>query len=71
MSGASEVVKDRFTALFNPVLSQGSETVKDNCEGAEPVVTCKHCWAITNAERKAVRDYYFDPANGKPAHKHL
>ncbi|MCJ1349067.1 hypothetical protein MMC31_007303, partial [Peltigera leucophlebia] len=71
MSSASEVVKDRFRAQSNPVLSQGSETVENNDEGTEPLVTRKSRRAITDAERKAVRDYYFDPANGKPAHKHV
>ena len=71
MSSASEVVKDRFRAQFNPVLLQGSEAVENNDEGTEPLVTCKRRQAITDAEKKAVRDYYFDPANGKPAHKHV
>lgn len=71
MSSASEVMKDRFRAQFNPVLSQGSEAVENNDEGTELLVTRKRRRAITDTERKAVRDYYFDPANGKPAHKHV
>lgn len=27
--------------------------------------------AVSDAERKALRDYYFDPVNGKPSHKFL
>lgn len=38
-------------------------------EDAQPLVTRKRRRAITDTERKALRDYYFDQANGKPAQK--
>ena len=47
------------------------EALEDNDEGTEPLVTQKRRPAITDAERKSLRDYYFDPVNGKPAHKHV
>lgn len=63
--------RDRFRAQSNavtlpnpPVLDQD----KDD-EDAQPLVTRKRRRAITDTERKALRDYYFDPANGKPAQK--
>lgn len=71
MSSASEAVKDRFRAQFNPVLSQRSEVVENNDNGIVPLETRKRRRAITNAEKKAVQDYYFDPANRKPAHKYI
>lgn len=47
-----------------PVLDQN----EDN-EDAQPLVTSKRRRAITDAERKALRDYYLDPANGKLTQK--
>lgn len=71
MSSSSQAVKDMFRAQFYPVTPSNLGAVEDNDEGTEPLVTRKRRRAITDAERKALRDYYFDPVNGKPAHKHL
>ena len=53
------------------MLSQGLEAFENNDKGTEPLVIYKRSQAITNTKKKAVRDYYFDPANSKPAYKHV
>lgn len=40
-------------------------------KSTEPLVTRKRRWAITDAEKKAIEDYYFDSINGKLAYKHV
>lgn len=51
------------------MLLQGLEAVDNNDKNTELPITCKRRWAITNTEKKAVQDYYFDPANNKPVYK--
>lgn len=74
MSNTSQIVRDEFYARFNPVLPRNLETVEpteEDEEGTKTLVTRKCRRAITNAERKALRDWYFDPEIGKPAHKYV
>lgn len=70
MNSLSQAVKDKFRAQFKPMPPPNLEALEDNDEGTEPLITRKPRRAITDAKRKSVRDYYFDPVNGKPAHKH-
>lgn len=74
MSSSSEVVRDDSRARFNLILSRSSEPVEptpEDEEDAELLVPRKRRRAITDAERKTLRDWYFDPGNGKPAHKYI
>ena len=71
MNNASKVVKNRFWVQFNLVLSQGSEVVKNNDESTKPLITRKHRPAITDTEKKAVQDYYFNLVNRKSAYKYV
>ena len=71
MSSSSQAVKDRFQAQFNPPPARNSEGVEENVHDADPLVTRKRRRAITDSERKSIRDYYFDPLNGKLQHKHV
>lgn len=53
------------------MLLQGSKAVEKNDESTKPLITYKCCQAITNAKKNAVRDYYLDSANRKPAYKYV
>lgn len=44
---------------------------EDNDKGTEPLVTQKRCWVIIDAKKKVLRDYYFNPVNGKPVHQYV
>lgn len=71
MRSVSEFVKDWFRAQFILVLTWGSESIKVNDKNAELFVTCKHCQAITDSEKKVVKGYYFDLTNEKLEHKYI
>lgn len=61
--------KDRFCAQFMLVTPPNALVFnqdKDN-KDAQPSVTCKLYYTITNTKKKALCNYYFDPQHGKPA----
>ena len=53
------------------MLLQGLEAVGNNDKSTKPLVTHKRRQAITNGERKTVRDYYFDFVNRKLTYKYV
>lgn len=71
MSSIFKVIKDRFYAQLNSILLQSSETMDNNDKNTNLLVICKYRQDITDVERKAVQDYYFDPANSKLVYKHI
>lgn len=46
-------------------------SIETDENGIVSLETCKYCWAITDIEKKAIRDYYFDLANNKSVYKHI
>lgn len=73
MRSLLEIVKDWFRVQFRmPVLFQRSGTsIETNDDGTIPIETCNCHWAIMDAKKKTIWDYYFNLANKKPIHKHV
>lgn len=73
MSSLLEIVKCWFQAQFRMLvlLQRSGASVETNDNGTVPIETRNCRWAITDAKKKTVWDYYFDPANKKPIHKHV
>lgn len=55
-----------------PVLFQRSRaSVETNDDGTIPIETCNCHWAIMDAKKKTIWNYYINLANKKPIHKHV
>ena len=57
-----------MTTSFSERVLQDS---RDPTSESPPPPVLKRRRAVTDAEQKALRDYYFDPQNDKPPHKQL
>lgn len=71
MSSSSLAARDKFRVQFNLILLPNLRASEDNNKGIEPLVTRKRRWVITDAKKKVLRDYYFNPVNGKPVHQYV
>lgn len=60
--------QDEFRAHFQTNTSH-TRKIQNANEGTASLVTCKRRRAITDIERKALRDHYFNYEGGKPLHK--
>lgn len=65
------ITQEMFCAHFQPKTGTLSQTscVKNGDEEIQALITCKQRRAITEVERKAIRDYYFNYKDGKLAQK--
>lgn len=60
--------QDEFRAHFQTNTSH-TRDIQNADEGTAPLVTRKRRRAITDVERKALRDHYFNYEGGKPSQK--
>ncbi len=61
--------QEAFRSHFQAGISSQTPDTNDRDEGAQPSFPRKRRRAITDAERKALQDHYFNHEDGKPAQK--
>ena len=65
------VTANQYVPVASMSTSSSKKVLQDSEDLSSPPPPSKKRRAVTDAEQKALRDYYFDPKNNKSPHKQL